>query len=231
MINTMITTRNTVIVTLGLMAVLMVGSAYADDKGQPKILGKTYGEWSGKWWQWLDKQDPDPLTEQGFIDCSKGQQGAVWFLAGTDGYMGPIERECTVPEGKPLFFPLVSLEFHNGPGETFSEDDKRDFLDGILSDNIPGPFNTRACNLVATVDSIPILFTGAAIIRTQSPPFKLYDDPKAVSDGFWVRLDLSEGHHTLHIKGALCSLDGQNVPWLPEVDVLYNLTVIGNESD
>jgi hypothetical protein len=35
-----------------------------------------------------------------------GQDGPVWFLAGTPG--GPVTRDCTIPEGKQLYFPLVN---------------------------------------------------------------------------------------------------------------------------
>ncbi|XOF33917.1 MAG: hypothetical protein ACL93V_01045 [Candidatus Electrothrix sp. YB6] len=214
---------NAAVVILGLIVFLTAGSAYAGDKGNPAVFGKTYGEWSAEWWQWRESQDPNPLMEEGVVDCSKGQRGPVWFLAGTGGG-GPIERECTVPKGKHLFFPLVNLVFYNGPGESYTVDEKRDFLDGAMSDNTPGFFNSRACRLDVTVDEVPSLFSGTAIVRAQSPLFLHHDDSEAVSDGFWVMLRLPEGQHTLHIQGAICDLDS-NLP-LFEVDVTYNLTVL-----
>lgn len=224
--------RNAGAVIFGLMGLHMVTPAFAGNTGQPAIFEKTYGEWSANWWQWLESQNFTPLTEQGKVDCSKGQQGHVWFLAGTDG-SDPIERECTVPKGKLLFFPLVNAEFNNAPDETTcedgplggpcTEDEKRVILDGIMSDNTPGLLNSRACNLESTVDGIPTLFSGFATARTQSPPFPFLDDQETVSDGFWVMLSLPEGQHTLHFKGALCDLD-TNLP-IFEVDVTYNLNV------
>ena len=77
-------------VSLVLMLLLAIAPAYADDKGQPKIHGKTYGEWSAQWWQWVRSiPDPDghsnPLTSSEQVDCTIGQAGSVWFLAGTTG--------------------------------------------------------------------------------------------------------------------------------------------------
>ncbi|RJX31828.1 MAG: hypothetical protein C4531_07105 [Desulfurivibrio sp.] len=216
------------LVIFGLTGLLMVAPAFADASGQPEIFEKTYGEWSAKWWQWLEAQNFTPLTAQGEVDCSQGQTGPVWFLAGTDG-SGPVERECTVPKGTLLFFPLVNAEFNNVPNETTceggpcTEDEKRVILDGLMSDNTPGLLNSRACNLESTVDGIPTLFSGFAIARTQSPAFLYLDDHETVSDGFWVMLSLPEGQHTLHFKGALCDLDSGSQ--LFEVDVTYNLNV------
>jgi len=223
---------NAVVVIFGLMVLLMVIPAFAADTGQPAIFGKTYGEWSANWWQWLESQDFIPSTEQGKVDCSAGQLGRVWFLAGSEG-TGPAERKCTVPSGTLLFFPLVNAEFNNEPDETTCADgplggpcteaEKREILDGVMSDNTPGIFNSRACNLDSTVDGIPTLFSNFATVRTQSPPFPFLGDTETVSDGIWVMLSLPEGKHTLHFKGALCDLD-TNIP-IFEVDVTYKLTV------
>lgn len=60
------------------------------------------------WLRWALAQ---PYHEGSIADttgekCALGQQGPVWYLAGTFG--GPVVRECDVPAGKKLFFPLVN---------------------------------------------------------------------------------------------------------------------------
>lgn len=40
--------------------------------------------------------------------CASDQAGPVWYLAGTAG--GSVMRNCTVPAGKALFFPLIANE-------------------------------------------------------------------------------------------------------------------------
>jgi hypothetical protein len=67
--------------------------------------GLTYGEWSGKWWQWTLSipTDVNPLNDKTGENCAKNQNDTqVWFLAGT--YGGTAERTCTIPSGKAIFF-------------------------------------------------------------------------------------------------------------------------------
>jgi hypothetical protein len=40
--------------------------------------------------------------------CSLDQSGPIWYLAGTAG--GSVVRNCTIPAGKALFFPLIANE-------------------------------------------------------------------------------------------------------------------------
>ena len=240
---------NLLLVVLWLLAA--TAPSYADT-GQPQIHGKTYGEWSAQWWKWVRSiPDPDgqshPITSSGAVDCSIGQAGPVWFLAGTPGG-APVVRECTVPKGKELFFPLLSLIFYNDPADPpppSTEAQKREVLESVLSDRIPGPFNSRVCHLVSTVarghstlDGASTLFSAVATARTQSPAFRLEIGPQdvfggtagaidraAVSDGVWVMLRLPKGKHTLHFQGALCDFTTHEPLAGTQQDVTYRLLV------
>ena len=76
-------------------------------------------------------ESPVLLTDDdsGF-DCSLGQHGPVWFLAGLanefedfDKFVSLAgERTCSVPRGKALFFPIVNAAFVNEVGETTCAD-------------------------------------------------------------------------------------------------------------
>src|SRR5690242_6912625 len=52
-----------------------------------KPYGKTYGDWSTVWWQSILSIpiDKNPLKDNTGKDCSQGQSGPIWFLAGTGG--------------------------------------------------------------------------------------------------------------------------------------------------
>ena len=67
---------------------------------------------AAKWWQWALTQpgSKSPLTDTTGQFCGQGQRGNVWFLAGNFGGQpsSPINRSCTIPGGKDLFFPLVN---------------------------------------------------------------------------------------------------------------------------
>jgi hypothetical protein len=66
-------------VAASVLAMPVIG--HADNFGIGKVLGKTYGEWSAKWWQWAFDSNFAQFTA-GDVDCSAGQKGAVWFLGG-----------------------------------------------------------------------------------------------------------------------------------------------------
>ena len=68
-------------------------------------FGNTYGEWSARWWRWALSipADQNPLLDTTGANCSEGQGGQIWFLAGVFG--GAATHSCTVSGGKALFFP------------------------------------------------------------------------------------------------------------------------------
>ena len=96
-----------------LLATALPALAGKGNAGNPGILppqshayGKTYAEWSVKWWQWVFSLPAtnSPILDTG--DCSAGQSGPVWFLASTFGCT-TTTRSCTIPAGVALFFPIA----------------------------------------------------------------------------------------------------------------------------
>src|SRR6266545_2284598 len=82
-----------------------------------KHFGKSYNELAGDWWNWV-VQFPlatNPIVEDGAVDCTRGQTGKIWFLAGNfggaAGEPNPSNRTCTMPGGKALFVPLANSVF------------------------------------------------------------------------------------------------------------------------
>jgi hypothetical protein len=98
---------------LALALPALAGKGNADNPGiippKAKSHGKTYGEWSVAWWQWLYSiplaQNPANDTTGEFAGV--GQEGPVWFLAGSFSG-GEFTRNIIVPPGKSLFFPLIN---------------------------------------------------------------------------------------------------------------------------
>jgi hypothetical protein len=76
-----------------------------------EVHGKTLDVWADIWWQWAlafrdgesPIQDLDPP-----VGCSEGQGCDVWFLAGINT-PGDVQRDCTMPAGKHLFFPILNF--------------------------------------------------------------------------------------------------------------------------
>ncbi|WP_394713353.1 hypothetical protein [Desulfogranum marinum] len=207
-------------------------------------MGNTYGELAAKWTQWAYDTEFAQFGD-GEVDCSAGQKGAVWFLAGN--FSGePVSRTClaSIPKGKRLFFPLVNFIFYNPDGSCPEADgnctvaEKRENANGFFSDQIPGNLGggleTYACQLSATVDGVHVQTIGYPIVRTQTPEYPLVqeNDLQTIDDGYYVALPpLGTGEHTISFTGGICGFDQspENVassgPSIFSVDVTYVLTV------
>jgi len=130
--------------------------------------GKTYGEWAAEHAKWgmAIPLGVNPANDADGSQCAINQAGPVWFLAGT--FTGNASRNCTIPAGRAIFFPLDAYfddypcpdpNFRPAPGqslEAFSSPTPR--LSSTLSTNwrristagcLPISFRTgptRACS-------------------------------------------------------------------------------------
>jgi hypothetical protein len=195
----------------------------------PKVYGKTYGEWAAEWWKWAASfpADMNPIGDETGELCDMGQSGPVWFLAGTFGATD-VERDCTIPPGKAIFYPIVNAAWVDAPGdEVFSDDEVRWIVSALIGDTW--------CQLSSTLDTFdtpnlgevaaPVTALGRPIVRAQSPKDSVYlpednifDDPendvdipgglnnRLIAEGHWVMLPpLTPGDHVLKLHGAVCA--------------------------
>jgi hypothetical protein len=189
-----------------------------------------YAQLSAAWWQWaLAIPSPDnPLLDQTGEKGAAGQAGAVWFLAGAMT-SDPVEQYCTVPAGRPLFFPIISgacstLEcpgFFCGTTTAQLSECARNYVNGIGGET-----------LFATIDGRSQYLLGR--YRTASAPFSFYVPADnilglagpgvgtAVSDGYWLLIaPLPAGQHTITFGGAITS-----GVWIGHSqNITYHLTV------
>jgi hypothetical protein len=197
-------------------------------------LGKTYAGWSAAWWKFNLEQPAthNPILDTTGADCANGQSGPVFFLDGAFGG-GTLTRNCAVPSGKALFFPVVNCENDNTqpvgtPRTTLTADQLRAFCQTNMA---------NAHDLSASLDGQDIPGLDApSKYRVASPPFSVVvpEDSiythfglavtpgetitPAVSDGFWLMLaPLTAGSHVVHFHAQI----GTD----PALDVTYNLTI------
>jgi hypothetical protein len=79
-------------------------------EGAMELSADEGGRLAARWWQWAlsapDECSP-VLDETGeFADWRQPED--LWFLAGT--YGGRVVRRCSVPVGRPVFFPVFNTQ-------------------------------------------------------------------------------------------------------------------------
>jgi hypothetical protein len=205
----------------------MIASAGPSRAGNatPQVYGKTIGNWGHAWWQWALNFPTanNLLLQDGDVDCSAGQSGKVWYLAGNFGgavgEANPAERTCSIKKGKAIFFPLFNV-IRWTPEDCKNERNCRKVASKVID---------AITSWTCTVDDTPCVWS-AQIVRGQSDaqPFNIpggsivdtlfEQDPGrrmiSIADGYWVMLDpLPPGEHAIHFtsNGSL--------------DVTYHLTV------
>ena len=213
---------------------------------QASAYGMTYGEWSAAWWQWCFSLpvDQHPLFDT--ADCSAGQSGKVWFLGGTftvitgeDGsVIGQATRQCSVPAGKALFFPILNTECSTVEGNGETEEELRSCAN-FYGSAVEHPDS----NLECTIDGVPV--ADVFSFRVESPLFTYGPMPDnnllqafgletpagttspAVSDGVFVMLHpLSKGDHTIHFSGsAIYTEEVHGFDYVFHLDITYHISV------
>ncbi len=204
------------------------------NQGNPGILppqsspnGKTYGEWAAAWWQWAFAipTPSNPLADTTGQFAGLGQEGSVWFLAGVWGADNVVVRECTVPTGKMLFFPIAN--WVTAGWQFTGPDDVAGFVAwarGALKDAAD-----QVADMACEIDGQPV--ANITAYREQSGPFPLtfpadnlwghpewelekQTDILGMDEGYYLMLaPLSRGHHTIHFQAG------------GTMDVTYQLTV------
>lgn len=195
----------------------------AASKSAPSAGGR-YRTLAAKWWVWAIDEEFGPIIESGSVDCAAGQQGKTWFLAGSFFNIGPVSRECSIPAGTKLFFPVVNAFAAAPPGQTactlVPEPTPRQKQEHqACAASLIDPFDPA--DLTATVDGEPV-----PIVRADSALFPFHlDDPNIfgvpggtyleTADGYWVLLDpLPPGEHTIRFAAD------------PVLDVTYEITIV-----
>jgi hypothetical protein len=203
---------------------LSAGTAFAKNN-------VAWSQLSAEWWQWVLSIPPsvNPLLDTTGDNCMVGQHGTNWFLAGS-WVAGPVTRDCDIPQGATLFFPVINEINFDTPGQCGQGDP----LPSSYYRGLSAAFVNGAANLSVTLDGKP----AGPMHRTVSQVFEvaLPDDnifagacapdlaggiySPAVDDGFYVRLNpIAVGSHTLHIHA-------ENPTAGFTLDVTYNLNVV-----
>jgi hypothetical protein len=204
--------------------------------GSSALTGTTYEGLSAAWWQTMlpitTNNNLNPVTDPTGQNCGLGETARIFFLAGSSG-TAPVTRSCTVPDTKPIFFPIKNTDCDNlEVGTVFfgATPVKRavcatKIINGVVKSS-----------LEVTLDGVAV--PALARFRAGSPDFSFTvpgpdsdnllgvpgpDSGFAASNGFWILLSPpSPGTHVIHFQATLAR--GPAAPF--SQDVTYNLTVV-----
>lgn len=214
------------------LAALAVGVGGCDD--DPLVHQDTnharrlYEKGAEGWTKWALEQDwsTGPVRDTDGSACALGQHGKTWYLAGTTG--GPVERECTIPKGKRIFFPLINRWVAPPPSSIIDGDPEndlqawRDFVVEYFAAN-----RAETCSLTLRIEGQDLLpdleamdeelyvqildeFTIEMTEDNFSTPFGGPSGERTTwVDGHWALLEpLPPGDYTLEFGGSTC-VDGE----------------------
>jgi hypothetical protein len=216
--------------------------------------GKTYGEWGAEWWKWALSipADMNPIVDTTGDYCTMGQSGHVWFLGGTfvsTSESGPLVRDCTIPAGKAIFYPVINGTWIEEPGDEIYTDEE---VRWVVANFTAG--GNLGCQITSTLDSFstpnlgevpaPVTAQLRPVVRAQSQKFTVNlpennvlgyppgKNERLIAEGYWVMLPpLTPGEHVLTLHGAECLPifdDGEEIGIEKgfETEVEYHLTVL-----
>ena len=192
---------------LGATVVFCVGAARAVDAGQRDPLdqqaaftrapvdGVSLGHWTERWWRWAETQPVEPYRDPDGRFCDLGQDGPVWFLAGTDGSF-TATRHCIVPENTHLLVPVINMIYLQGRNRTQPCGE----LQAYAALN-----NDQLASAVVMLDGQPLGDLRLHRVRSEGC-FRMREGDEqsrlAAADGYWLMLKpLPRGPHTL-VVGA-----------------------------
>ena len=176
--------------------------------------GKSYAEWGIAWSEWwlAIPAATNPIADDTGEHCDVDQSGPVWFLGGSTGNAigDSPDRDCTVPAGKSLFFPVLNITcWSPEDGETLE-----DLIDcTTLLDFLDEEFTIE---LTVEVDGVAIegvhdYRVGLGFGVVDFPEGGLFGPPgvrPAVTDGWYLMLaPLSAGEHTISLAGSIAEFD------------------------
>jgi hypothetical protein len=205
-------------------------------------VADTYEDQAQKWTQWaigLPHSTTSPIADETGEFCGLDQSGKVWYLAGTFG--GPVERTCTIPANRHLFFPLINrwvINPYTDIDDEVAQQELIDFATGYFAEN-----RAATCSLTLRLDGEDLLGDDLEDLDEELyvdvlEPWLLDINPDnwatqygfeggptpAVTDGHFALLrPLEPGEHVLELGGSTC--DGDEIDF--ETFATYHLTVEG----
>lgn len=199
-----------------LFTLLLAGSIQAEVLPNDAVIdGKTIGEWSADWWNWMltipTNQNPALDTDGSRANVAQ-PDGSVFFLAKGFNINRRGARAFTVPEDKYLFVPLISnFQDNINVSPPYAVEELRDAarasidlvnelhatIDGVA---VPNLFGHRSITPVFSIffesaDNLDSFGTGQPIVGLDNP---------MVADGYYLIVEpLAPGTHIINFGATV----------------------------
>jgi hypothetical protein len=170
-----------------------------------------------------------PVLDETGADCANGQDGEVFYLAGTFGG-DPISRTCTLPAGQPLLIPIVNFWWDNCGVAEADQITEQEMKDNLVSQME----SVDSATVTINGDSLGETVADFADYRTEvtafsyTPPatdslteffgYPFQGNCDSFTTGYYVPLELKKGEHELNLTGGSTDLGFT-------VDVSYTLII------
>lgn len=184
-------------------------------------LGKTYAQWSARWWRQAVRQTGAPGTPfaPGEVNCGAMGTRKVVFLVGTVG-TSPIERSCRIPIDTAILFPVINAECSEAEDNGSTRAELRACAASLADTftNLHAEVDGRRIKQLRRFRFVSPLFRFSSVAGNVIgiPPARR---SPAVADGYWVMLmGLDAGTHTV-------SFGSEAPPFEFSTSTTYTLTV------
>jgi hypothetical protein len=179
------------------------------------LFGMSYEGWTIKFWQWLISipADRSPVTDQTGERCGVAQVGQPVFNLVFSG-SGGVQRECTLPAGQLILIPVNVVEVSSAEFPSAQSDEDLHRL--AEEDESSNPFlflsvDGKEFNQLQSTNGEQLTDLNEFRVHSRAfdvnfpdnPIFGLPGPSRAVSDGYWVLLELPPGKHDIHFKARL----------------------------
>lgn len=164
------------------------------------VDGESVGALTARWWQWAERMPVAPFLDPDGRLCELGQEGKVWFLAGTNGKFN-AQRECVIPAGRHILVPVINMR-------------QSDVRNRRAADALPIPCKTlqhaaavnneRLGSAIVLIDGVRVTDVKRYRVRSQGCfpliPGMDEDFARTAADGYWLLLKpLPPGRHTVTV--------------------------------
>lgn len=192
------------------------------------VEGSALNVYANEWWKWAYsmQQSQSPVRDQSGLYCGVNQLGPIWYLAGGFG-SSKIQRACTLPADKHIFFPVINMLVYPPPGSTLTCEQAKGAAAENNNDFVYIRVSINGSEL-ENAERFRLASNECFNVYERIP--KEYEAPLAApsaTDGYWVMLKpLPPGRYNLEFRAFYTKTDSEYGDMVQNIS--YDLTVLAN---